>query len=496
VTTQVNSFTVAVGSGAQANLPQPVNFPQGRKCNRIRARFTAVMANSSTAYSMTAANLITLMSALISNWYMSWGNTEEMAVDTTLPFNVMRLFYGMMEGHDFLVNNIPLSQVSGAAVAIAGTPALTTLTFEFVRTFTITKNLEELHTANPGATQMQQIRLGITPSSSAAPTFNTAAVTLSNASAVPVEILFESIPSDADQWANVPIIRTTTTPGQNIPLPVGNGGSIIAAADLSAPASSYTLGLFDLDTGSAALGGTIGSAIQGMATFQQVLSGYDEDYRSSDFDWSTLAAPLLWIPTANDLAHLESVEQLNFYQPGNDITAPELAVAFIPAMTLGNAQSAANNITAKLGTVHLTNAAGAGGYTGTTGVGTTPSHVAAILPLQIQTPQQSAYNIVPHLVAAPNANVQPQVPAATLSAAYSAANAQPGGQGSPAGTAQLAKSSKAIAGAIPGYAGPGKGAVTQGHLQIAAAITSHGSASTAKGTAAANRLAQSPLGAK
>jgi hypothetical protein len=495
-TKQVNTFNISVGSGSQSTLPQPVAFDVGKKCQRIRVRIQAVMGNTGSAYNMTAANCVTLLAALVSNFYLAWGNSEEMTVDPTLPFNMMRLMYAQLEGRDFYVNNIQLNAVSGSTVQIAASGTATTLTFEFIRSFIIRKTLNELHTFCPGTSQMQQIKLGITPSASAAPTFNSAAVTLTNATAVPCAILFEEMDADSDQWAQVPIIReaSPTAGGQNIPLPVGNGGTLLAVGDLSSNAASYGLTLFDLDTGNPAQGaqstGASSTFINGLCTFQQEYSAYIQDSASTtaEFDWSTLAAPLYQIPTANDVAHLDSVASLNFYQPNNDITAPQLCVCYVPTNTPGTVNSAGKNIMgAKGGAFKLANAVGAGGSIGTSTQGAVPSGVAAVLPLQIHTPTSPAYNTAPGISFTPNASPVPVIPAPVLSSAKTSANNQPGGISGSAGTSQLAKSTSAIVSALPGYAMPGKSvAPTAAHLSVASAITSHGTSTIAgKSNAAA-----------
>jgi hypothetical protein len=495
-TTQINTFNIAVGSGNQSALPQPVTTHTGKKYTRIRARFTVVMTNSGSAYNMTSANVVTLMTALISNWYLSWGNAEEMAVDVTQPFAQMRLLLAQLEQIDFTVNNIQLNAVSGSTVQIAATGSTTTLTFEFIRSFVIRKTLNELHTFCPGPSQLAQIKLGITPSGSAAPTFNSGAVALQSPSAVPCLILFDDMDADSDQWSQVPILRIVTTPGVNIPLPVGDGGALLAVADLSAPASSYGLTLFNLTTAGLASTGVDDTFIQGLCEFAQAYSSYVEEL-GYGFDWSTLAAPLYWLPTANDIAHLDSVAQLNFYQPGNDITSPQLCVTFVPTTSMTKVQSAATNITATQGAVNLTNAVGAGGTIGTSTTGVVPNHVASVLPLQIRKPTDPNFNLAPHIAAVPNNPVRAVVPSNVLSAANSAVSRQPGGSNSAQGVSQLAKSTKAVTSAVPGWSKPGKTTgPTQAHTTVASLITTHGKTTQAankKAASAQSRLANSHL---
>ena len=485
-TKQVNVLNIPVGAGTAVSLSQPVRFDAGKKCPRIRCRVSAVMANASTAYNMTAANCVTLLSAIISNFKLSWGNAEEIAVDSTLPFSMMRLMFAQLEGKDFTVNDIPINTVSGSAVQIAATGTNTTLTFEFLRSFTIKKGLNELHDFCPGTTQMQTITLEITPSSSAAPTFDSTNVTLFNASAVPVAILFEEMPADSDQWANVPIIRqaSPSADGQNIALPVGNGGSLIAVADLSHAASGYGLTLFDLDDNSNGQA----AYIQGLCTYGQAFSGYLQDLFNGDYDWSGLAAPLYTIPTANDLSHLDTCKSLQFYQPNDDITTPQICVTYVPAQTNNTVTSAGTNIQAQTnGSFLLTNAAG----TGSNGKTQTPSQVAAVLPLQIQRSNSPAYALSPGKLFVPGQAPTDQIPGTILGAAQAAANKQPGGNTGAAAASQIAKSTRSIANALPGYASPGKSmAPTNAHLAVASAIIGHG-VTTAGAQATAKLPAQS-----
>ena len=484
-TKQVNNLQITVGSGAQVNLPQPVKFDPGKKCPRIRARIGAVMANSSTAYNMTAANLITLLSAIVSNWYLAWGNSEEMSVDPTLPFSMMRLMFAQLEGKDFTANDIAINAVSGSAVQVAASPALTTITFEFIRSFTVKKQLNELHDFCPGTSQMQQIQLGITPSNSAAPTFSSGTVTMSSTTCS-CEILFEQMDADSDQWAQVPMMRqaSPSAGGQNIPLPVKNGGSLIAVADLSHAASGYALTLFELTD---ELAGAGKHFVQGLCQFGQALSGYFQDLFNGDFDWSALAAPLYTIPTANDVAHLDSVKSLNFYQPNNDITSPLLCVTFVNTQTPNEVNSAGVNILGSLKSgFKLTNAVGAG-----TRPASTPQQVAAVLPLQIRRVTDPAYSTAPGQVFAPNQAPTTDIPAPVLASAQAAAQAQPGGANSAAGSAQLARSTKSITNAVPGYASPGKTTgPSNAHLAIATSILGHG-VSTSVGQSKAKSTAQS-----
>jgi hypothetical protein len=492
-TKQGNQITLSIGSGSEVTLPQGrIRFDAGKKCARIRARISVVMANSSTAYNMTAANLITLLSACVANFRLNFGTSDAETVDTTLPFAMMRLMYAMMEGKDFFVSvgsgtPVQINTVSGSTIQIAATPTLTTLNFEFLRSFTIKKALSELHTFCPGYTQMQQIDMGITPSASAAPTFNTGDVTVNAPTAIPCEILFEELEADSDQWANCPRIRqaSPSAGGQTIPLPVESGASIIAIADLSSGASGYGLTLFEITDPSPVANGGQPVYVNGLASFAQTFAAYEQDLFNGDYDWSAQAAPLYTIPTANDVEHLDSVGSLQFYQPNNDLSAPQICVCYVPAFTPGSVNRVGTNALGMVAQpLKLTNAVGSGSLPPST-----PSQVAAVLPLQIQKQQAPAFATAPGQLFAPNSAPSTDIPAPVLAAAQGAANAQPGGASSAAGSAQLAKSTKSITNAVPGFAQPGKRTgPTNAHLAVASTILGHG-VTTAAGQATAKSQA-------
>jgi hypothetical protein len=104
-----------------------------------------------------------------------------------------------------------------------------------------------------------------------------------------------------------------------------------------------------------------------------------------------------------------------------------------------------------------------------------PEKVGAVQPLSILKTTSPAYDLAPGTFF--NANQAPvqSIPPHILQSAQQAAASIPGGANSPAGAAQLARSTKAITAALPGAATPGSQPLgpSIGHLAVAQQVLSH-----------------------
>jgi hypothetical protein len=483
-TIQVNSFTVAIGTGSAAVLPKPAKFNKGRKCTRIRIRAAVSVHSTAAAYSFTSADLLVMFGAIFANLDIQFGDTDPEQIDSNMPFLMARWLYGVMEGHDFTVNNFAVGAVSGSNVQSGGVGTDVTLQLEYVRSFTLTRE-DSLHDFCPGYTQMTTIRLALTPSASAAPTFNAAAVTINSPAAVPVTVIFEDMPAEngADVWASVPKARQTTTPGIDIPLPIASGAAVIAIADFSATAAAYTLGLFQIFAD--------GASIQGICSYAQFLASYNQDFPTGlfNFDIQSIVAPLYSMTVFDDVEHMETAESLVFEQPSNNIAAPSLVVAYVERISKQRRDQIGGNVAAKLGRgFKLATHAGAQGRN-------VAEPVAAVKPLAILSPSDNAYSLVPGVKYQQGSPPIEDIPANILGGANASAAATAGGIGSAAAHQATARAVRGITAAMPGYSSTNKQltAPTNNHLAVLNSIVTHssGSAHTVAGTAEHASFAQS-----
>ncbi len=459
---QANQFSVALGSGAPGVLQKPIRFDAGRKCTRIRLRCSPQLTSTdAAAYNMTPADCATLAAAIAGNLSLQFGDTEPEVVDPNTPFPLLRLLQGVLEEQDFKISNIPLSSVAAGQVAVPAGGSLTPIV-EIVRSFSFERLGSRMHDTCPGASQMKQLQLALTPG--AIPTFDGGKVSVANATNVPVLVIFDDIPADGDDWATVPKLRETTTAGINIPLPTGAGGSILAVMDQGYAAAASPLTLFTIDAD--------GRRMQGIATAAQVLSSYFEDLPLGSFDWSSLATPLYVAPAFDELASLDSADELVFSQPNDDLTAPKLCVVYVEKNTKSSVSRVGTNL---LGSEHgpkkfrLATRFGAEGKR-------VPEHVGAIAPLSVLREGHPGYDLAPGTIFARGAPPVDDVPSYLAASAQSAAANHPGGLDSSAGTASLAHAVKWLTAAMPGYASSnrGGGIGTIFHMQMAQKILGHG----------------------
>ncbi|HTZ88634.1 MAG TPA: hypothetical protein VMB05_18375 [Solirubrobacteraceae bacterium] len=481
---QCNAFQVTFGSGAPGVLQKPIRINPNRKCTRIRCRATMVVANSGAAYNMTAANLVTLAAALFANFYLAFGDTDVEVVDANHPFSLMRYLYAVMENKDFTVqigNNgqsYAINAVTGTNIQI-GASGNTTLVMEFVRSFTWVRGAKQLHDNCPGTSQMQQLNLSITPSTTS-PTFNTGAVTVSTASIV---VIFEDMPTKADNpdpYARVIRIRETTTQGTDVPLPLQDGGAPIHIADLSTAALSTVLTLFNIFADGM-------TAIQGIISAAQALNEWEQDLPLGAFDASTLGTPLYTTPVIDDLESLDKAQQLIFNQPNNDITSPQLVVIFFPAWTKSAVNQAGGNLSkTKQGYVAL------GSGAATSGDGTDPA-TGSVTPLAVLDPSTPQASLVPTVRFSPGSTPTTIIPPHLTAGAMAAAASKAGGSAGVTGSAVLASAAQSLAAVTPGATLPTKIIANQPGVAMALSqITAKGvgSSTTAAATAgaAANRV--------
>jgi hypothetical protein len=463
---QGNVMNVTIGTGAAVQLQKPVAFDDGRKCRRIRFRAPVSFTNSGAIVSATAAYLLLSFQAIFGNLTLQFGDVSPDVVDAAMPFQQLRELYAFMEGKDSTISAvggtntgtaIPLNLIGAAAPFLITFTATTTtvLTFETVRSFTLLRSAQDLTDWCPGTTQMKQMQLSLQPSASASPVLATVTFT---SSLVQVQVIFDDMPSEGlnDVWASVARARLVATPGTTITLPLGAGGLIFAIWDESHTALTTPLTTFDVKADGRLINGTI--------QFSQFYQGYLDDLPNGQnvpgpnpwFDPSTsTCTPLYTAPSYLDPNLAETGEVIVFDQPNNDITAPTIVVGFIPTVTSDYVTQTGNNIQngqqGQKSTFNLSNLHAVA----PTAAPTANASAASVAPMAIVSPSDTAFSTVSGTAFSPGSLPSVSIPNATISK-VSAQVTSAGGPAGAGGASTLARATKKLATAIPGYSSSNK----------------------------------------
>src|SRR5262245_1660559 len=140
---QANSGTLSQSNGAKFTLPQPVTFPSGHICERIRVEAAVPVKNTHATNTKagTSADDIALFTAIFGNTSLSWRKRHRQVVGHALTCPRMREMHAVTaQRAQFIIP--PVAGGAGGELRNQGTETYAantayTATLELHRTFVI-----------------------------------------------------------------------------------------------------------------------------------------------------------------------------------------------------------------------------------------------------------------------------------------------------------------------------------------------------------------------
>jgi hypothetical protein len=324
-----NSGSLSSSNGAKFVLPQPVTFPDGHICERIRIEAAVPVKNThgSNTHAVTNTDDVSLFSAIFGNFSLNWGKVNKEVVDNALIFTRMREMHAVMSQRDqFFIP--PVAGGAGGELRNQGTETYAantayTATLELHRTFVIERMGQKQTAFCPGATQMRSLDLSFVRGA-----VWVAQTDVTENGSASISVIFDTSPSPRapDRWARVPRLFLNEQSGLEQHGPDG-GGALISLWHYNAAASSNGggLGIFTLYRDGKPIHDTISATRVTRDEYVRLpLGGYDAN---------NLATILLDMVSSVGISDLWVGGDWMFRQASTDLSPPKTAWLHVPAIS-------------------------------------------------------------------------------------------------------------------------------------------------------------------
>lgn len=443
----LNSFQVGPNPNDEGSMPEPVTFPSGQVCTRLRIEAKVTLKNNGAGvWNVPAADLVSIAQKVFGTVRVGFGKEMEETVDPDLTYARLRRLCQEVTTRDCLVDGV---EIGTAVLTTLAAGASRVFTFELVRPFTYERFGEAQNDHCPGQTQMQQLKLKLVRGS---------AITVANITqegAAQIVVSADHI-DGPDRWANVFRLYRNAVGGLEHNGPPGGGG-LLAMWEESAAGAATALGIISLlREGDTAIHSAVAATrVQNNHEFRTPLGAPDPNSEVTVLHRLERYARLGDVPTSSNFklqqhdSYLAAMQTEWLYFPTvNENYRDQIVGVNVTSEKFGKARDVLGVNLASLG-------------------GRVDPHDASISSVALLTPDDSKFALMPGRMFRRGSSAVNVIPTA-LQAAVKDVSGSIGGQG---GASKLAEEAAAITSAIPGLQSPRRGAITDAARAIAKTLS-------------------------